>query len=582
MRENQHKSCIVSLLFLLGYSSLQAGNAIIGAEIEGDTATIDIKAVSGHQTAPRKISWGKLSGSFETNTIYYKDDKKIGAKAPKDNYGSNNYLKLDYTNGRFSAGIQAEWYPQVLQGYENGLEGFGLAEKYISWTGQDFSVTVGDFYEQFGSGLILRAWEDRALGFNNSIGGVRATFNVGKYAAAKVLYGYPRDYMRREAFGSYTGTQVLGADLSFSLSDVIGLAQHHISLEGSVVDRIEKRTDDFLFYTSEGFAAANGCQLDKTAFMSYSGRLAYEWNSFSLKGEYVYKGKDVFQDLTTGKYELRSGNAILAEANYSGNGLSVTGMFRRLDNMQNNIYHTIGTQLTANTLNYLPALCPQHTYMLAVLNPFTPYVNGEIGGQLDIFYRVKKGTWLGGSRGLKLHGNVSLFNSLGKANMRGEDLFLYRDITFDVEKNWNKKLKTILFASIQEFADDEGKGGSRLTTAQNVFVGDVTYKFTPKWSLRGEVQYLYSEETTKGGDWMAALLEVGYAPQWSVFISDMYNHGNKEEKVHYYSAGVSYTYGSLRAALSYGRNRAGYVCSGGVCRYQPAYTGGNLALTYVF
>jgi hypothetical protein len=34
--------------------------------------------------------------------------------------------------------------------------------------------------------------------------------------------------------------------------------------------------------------------------------------------------------------------------------------------------------------------------------------------------------------------------------------------------------------------------------------------------------------------------------------------------------------------LSYGRNRAGYICSGGVCREMPAYTGGNLAMTLTF
>ena len=52
--------------------------------------------------------------------------------------------------------------------------------------------------------------------------------------------------------------------------------------------------------------------------------------------------------------------------------------------------------------------------------------------------------------------------------------------------------------------------------------------------------------------------------------------------LHYYQVGASFTHNSLRAQLSYGRNRAGYVCSGGVCRFQPAYTGVNLALTLSF
>ena len=60
----------------------------------------------------------------------------------------------------------------------------------------------------------------------------------------------------------------------------------------------------------------------------------------------------------------------------------------------------------------------------------------------------------------------------------------------------------------------------------------------------------------------------------------MYNLG--ETKKHYYNAGVSWSKGKTRVQLSYGRNRAGYICSGGVCRYSPAYTGVNLLLTAVF
>ena len=37
---------------------------------------------------------GYLTGSFETNTIYYKDDSKTKAESPEDHFGSNNYLKL--------------------------------------------------------------------------------------------------------------------------------------------------------------------------------------------------------------------------------------------------------------------------------------------------------------------------------------------------------------------------------------------------------------------------------------------------------------------------------------------------------
>ena len=42
---------------------------------------------------------GYLTGSFETNTIYYKDDSKTEAESPEDHFGSNTSLKLDYYQG---------------------------------------------------------------------------------------------------------------------------------------------------------------------------------------------------------------------------------------------------------------------------------------------------------------------------------------------------------------------------------------------------------------------------------------------------------------------------------------------------
>ena len=86
--------------------------------------------------------------------------------------------------------------------------------------------------------------------------------------------------------------------------------------------------------------------------------------------------------------------------------------------------------------------------------------------------------------------------------------------------------------------------------------------------------------------WVAALVEFNMVPHWSFFVSDMYNldetEANSFTKTNYYSAGFSYLKNRTRIQLSYGRNRAGYVCSGGACRYMPAYTGLNLVITSSF
>ena len=81
---------------------------------------------------------GYLTGSFETNTIYYKDDSKTKAESPEDHFGSNNYLKLDYYQGKFAVGVQLEAYEPVLVGYPTELEKAKLTNYYVSWADKDF------------------------------------------------------------------------------------------------------------------------------------------------------------------------------------------------------------------------------------------------------------------------------------------------------------------------------------------------------------------------------------------------------------------------------------------------------------
>ena len=525
---------------------------------------------------------GLVSGSLESNSIYYVEDSKNGEMPPYA-IGSHNYLKVDYTLGKFSAGIQAEYYPNVLQGFQQELKGIGLPSKYVAWNDSNYSITVGDFYEQFGSGLLLRSWEDRQLGLNNSLGGARVTFNTSDYIfSAKALVGVPRDYLKSVGRGykfgenllnSYTSTTVIGGDATFMLSQFLAPeSMHNIYIEAGMVARIEPQSTpvfDIAKYSHLGLTNQT---------LSYSARLGYEYGGLTFKFEHVGKSDDLYFSHKSEKYESKPGSAQLAELNYSASGFSASALVRRVKNMTTLAYRVEGAPLPANTINYVPALCQQQSYMLASLNPYAGNPEGEIGGQVDLFYNIKRKTALGGKYGVKLHANASMYYTPASVLSKKHDKarLAYRDITVDVEKKWNRKLKTVLFMTIQELSPSHGE--KIATEAQNAFVADVTYAFTNKFSLRGELQYLYSQERDK--DWCAALIETNFAPRWSLFASDMINHG--ESGLHYYSFGTAYTYSKLRVSASYGRNREGMVCSGGVCRWQPAYTGANLQVSLQF
>ena len=536
-------------------------------------------------TGPELLAQGVLSGGLESNTILYRDDPRTGIVAPENGYGSMNYLKLNYlgassAKGGWGAGLQMEINPSVISGYDPALRGAGLTGIYFSgnrrFGSSELSVTVGDFYEQFGSGLVLRSWEDRELGIANSIGGARVKLDAFDHVVkVTALGGFPR-YGIGTFFNSRSATLVSGGNVSLDVGRLVRLPDElSLSVEGSLLDRYESRNPRDL----EVLAAAKGFALPAHVPV-YSVGGSFGAGGFSLGFEWAGKGNDltaVHKEGGITDYGLEKGHAWRVEASFSHGPFSVTATARELSNMENRLMRTSAAPAIGNTLNYLPALCQMQTYMLASLNPYATLAEGERGYQGDAFWRIPKGSALGGKYGTTLHAGGAWIQTLPRA-LSGYDgpRFSYRELNVDIDRRWSRSFRTVLFMSIQEKSPSHGQ--TRGTEAQNVFVLDATWKSPGKLSLRGELQYLYSRELTR--DWMAGLLELNYAPHWGVFVSDMYNHG--DTRIHYYNFGASYSLNAFRVALSYGRNRAGMVCSGGVCRFRPAYSGGQLSLQYSF
>lgn len=500
-------------------------------------------------------NYGALSGSFETNTCYYFSDTKLGIDRPDDRFASNNYLKLDYTIGKFTMGVQFEGYYPPLLGYPTELKDSKLIYKYAMFTDRNFQILVGDFYDQFGNGLIFRSYEDRALGFNNAIEGVNASYG-NEYVMLKGIWGRQRKFM------DYGESDIRGLDLAIALNEVLKLGIDHLSLEGSWVARYQSSVEEDVPGTVDAF----------------SGRVNMSAGGLNLRAEYVTKSKD---PNFTNEMKNVKGNALLIDVGYNTGGFGVQAMGRRLEYMDFRSDREV-SGLVSN-LNYLPALTRQHEYALANLHPYAVMANGEIGGQFDVFYAIPKKSFLGGNTGLKLHFNMSAFYDLKRKDLveyeflKLGDNLLYRDINFDIQKNWGRKFKTILTGTFQKFNTlVEGKPGMYYKTAVGIL--DATYRINNRHSLRMEIQHLWTKDDQK--NWAYAMLEYSVAPAWSLYAGDMYNYGDTD--LHYYSGGISYSKSRTRVALSYGRNRAGYQCSGGVCRSMPAFTGLNLALTSSF
>ena len=249
-----------------------------------------------------------------------------------------------------------------------------------------------------------------------------------------------------------------------------------------------------------------------------------------------------------------------------------------------------GMEGISSFINHLPPFTVEHTYTLAALYPYATRPEGEWAYQATAAYTFPKGSWIGGKYGITTKVNFSHVHSVrkkGAGEMGTEgygspfwawgDATYYQDIDVQLEKRLSKATKLNLMYMYQRYNQTllEGHGGMLNT---HIFVADIKQKLATNAILRVEGQYLASKEGDK--DWLFGLGELSFAPHWMVTVSDLYNAGNTH--VHYYQGYVTYSGGAHRLQLGYGRTRAGFNCSGGVCRYIPATKGLTLSYNYNF
>ena len=138
------------------------------------------------------------------------------------------------TKGNFTSGAGYESYLNILKDYDSQYKEmeFLLNSQLYS---DGLEITVGNYYEQFGSGLVLRTYEDKGLGVDNVLDGLRLnilTFN-GIYLTS--LIGKSRTYF------DYSDGIIRGKDAEIILNEIKGLenSKMYSIIGGSFVSRFQ-------------------------------------------------------------------------------------------------------------------------------------------------------------------------------------------------------------------------------------------------------------------------------------------------------------------------------------------------------
>lgn len=539
--------------------------------------------MGGLTAGAQGIMGGHVTGNIQLDGQISRADSTIGSSDVPEKLLMNARADILYTNGNFSAGLRFEAYQNPMLGFNAKYKGQGIANYFVSYQGEKLGITAGNFYEQFGNGMILRAYEDRYLGLDNALYGFNANYRPIEGITIKGVIGKQRCYWE------YGEGLVRGMDGEFALNSIIksfAESKLRVNLGAGFVSRYE----DAQTIASENPEYNLALPLNVGAG---SVRMDLNYGGWMLQAEYARKGQD---PNAINNYIYKEGEAIMLNASYSQRGFSANLQAKRVDNMAfKSVRSQSGEMLY---INYIPAITKQHTYAFLSMYPYATQNTGEMGIQGDVMWNIKKETLLGGKYGTDIHINTAMITGLDittvggagtegyTSNFFGTGETYYGDLSIEVAKKLSKQVKLTGTYGYQVFNPIvEGHHGA--LHHNNVVVGDLTWKVNKKHVLRFEAEWLGSDskydaevDDKRAGDWIMGLVEWNFGKNWFISASDQYAYN--DGKGNYYNLSVGYTKGASRLQIGYGKQREGIICIGGVCRQVPASNGLTVSLTTSF
>lgn len=532
------------------------------------------------------FSQGTISGNVETVYQYLLTDSLIGSTQPPEKSLINSFANINYRNNGFRAGVRMEAYLPRILGYPDRFDGAGMGYRYFGYENELVDITLGNFYDQFGSGLIFRAYEDRALGFDNMMNGIRIKLKPTKGVVIRTVYGRQR-FSFTEGKNIYSPALVRGIDTEVNLNQWVKKLEEksmRLNVAGSFVSKYEPDNNSDLILPEN--------------VATYGGRFDFGYKKFFINGEYIIKEQDPSQD---NGFIYNYGKGLLINAGYSKKGLGLLFSAKSIDNMS---YRSDrNATLQDLTIGFIPPLTKTHTYnLVATLYPYASQPNGEVAYQADLFYKLKRGSKLGGKYGTDIALNFSTaFEPIQRTSgilptdssrvmytstlFDKSNLIYWRDINLSISRKISKKWKfkanyfNIVFNNdVMKLTNEQG------IIRSHIGVLEAFYKINKNHSIRGELQGLWTVDKKDRGNWATLLLEYSISPSWYFSFVFQSNYGNpvKEDQINYPIAIIGKVWGATRLQLGYGRQNEGLFCVGGVCRFVPASNGLTVTFSHSF
>jgi len=528
---------------------------------------------------------GVFSGNFESNFNVFLSDSLINAsntpQYDRQLTGGEAWLNLNYSLKGFNAGIRFDMFSNSnLLNPTDSYTDQGIGRWFINKQINKLNIEAGYIYDQIGSGIIYRAWESRPLLIDNALYGAKVEYQLNEDWKIKAFTGKQK-FLFDVNDGAIKGASVegylsLGSEESpISLSPGIGIVNRTLSDQSMnlIIDDVKTYLPD------EQIIPVYNVYLG-----SFYNTLTYK--TFTWYLEAAYKSPEAFYDtnadrteangtVVNGKFVKEAGSVLYSSVSYAKGKLGITIEGKRTENF--NFRSDPNLTLNRGLVNYIPPMNRFNTYrMTARYAPATQDLS-ELAYQVDVRYRFNK----------KLSALVNYSNI---TELDGN--LLYRETLGEVVYKYKRKWQLTVGLQMQMYNQElyEVKPEVPLVSTVTPYL-DFLYKFSRKKSLRFETQYMSTKEDF--GSWFFALAEFGLAPKWIFEASVMYNidPSKKSPKdpetgeslnIVYPTLGVVYVNKSNRFQLRYVKQVEGIVCSGGICRLEPAFSGVKFSMSSNF
>lgn len=537
------------------------------------------------QESDEKKDKGEFSGNFQNTNQFYVNDPKIGTNTTqykREKSSSDAWLFLSYKLRGFKFNLRYDVFNNSpLFNPSEAYTKSGIGMWSVSKDIDKFNITMGYFYDQFGTGMVFRAYEDRNLGLDFAINGARVIYTPNENTQIKAFSGLQkfRFDVRPEVIKG------LNAEHRIEVNENL-----NFQLGASVVNRtIDQSTMNTIVGAINNYSIENRFV---PKYNVYAGNIynTLSYKRFSLYTEYCQKTNEAIFNPTVERMQLRDGRIYYTSLSYSTKGLGINAQYKRIESFS---FRTSPLEnLNLGMVAYLPSLTRQNTYRLLARYNAVVQELGEnaLGMEFTIKpqwkYFKKHQTTININTSVVTAKNEFNGNRLNPFDFSTDTARYFREHYIDISHKFNNKFKAMLgfqYINYNQQLFEQKTKEYEYVTAKTTF-GEITYKLTPTRSLRVEAQYLETAQDL--GSFVNGTVELNIAPHYSFSVGDMVNVNrvkrntvaSSDDLVHYWNVFGSYTYKTTRMTAGYIKQVEGVNCTGGVCRVEPAFSGVRVTL----